>query len=309
MGCKSVHESRQVAIRVGVLMLTLVASHGCALRNSDRAANGSREDYVAKVREMETRARPVPARTFSPSIEANDEILASALFELEVAPGPQQHRRVAERYRELGISDLAHDHFSRARQLDPTDAEAYEGLARIWRDWGFPHLGLDDASRAVDFAPAWPVAHNTLGTILAAMGRTVDARREYTRVLTLDPRAAYALNNICYLSFLEGEIPRAIDECRAALEVDPGLTAARNNLALAYAADQRDDLALREFQAAGDPAAAAYNIGIVHMAEGRYAVASKAFDDASRDRPSWRAARARAQNTRVLAAKAGGPSQ
>ena len=62
---------------------------------------------------------------------------------------------------------------------------------------------------------------------------------------------------------------------------------AHNNLALVYAAAERDDLARGEFIAAGDAAAAAYNIGLVRLAEKRYDVASQAFDAASRQRPSW----------------------
>jgi hypothetical protein len=39
------------------------------------------------------------------------------------------------------------------------------------------------------------------------------------------------LNNLCYLSFLAGDTVKAAAECRAALAVDPRLTAARDTLA------------------------------------------------------------------------------
>src|SRR5207237_2028678 len=130
---------------------------------------------------------------------ANDPSLSAALLTLAVAATPGAHRVVAERYRELGILDMAHDHFLSASQLDPGDAAAYEGLARIWRDWGFPQLGLADASRAIYYAPASASAHNTLGTLLAMLGQRVEARGEYDRALALDPGASYALNNLCYL--------------------------------------------------------------------------------------------------------------
>jgi len=141
------------------------------------------------------------------------------------------------------------------------------------------------------------------------MGRGEEARRAYERALALDPRAAYVLNNLCYLSFLEGEIAAAVTECQAALKVDPGLAPARNNLALAYAADQRDDLAQREFLAASNVAAGWYNIGLVDLAEKRYARASSAFAVAQMQRPSWAAAGERARKARILAQKAGGTSQ
>ena len=293
---------------VGLTLLALLVC-GCAtVRNPSHVPDGSLEVYTGKMRELGARAKP-SSEVIAATLEGQDPGLKSTLLELRMHPGAAQHLKVAERYRRLKILDAAHDHFERARQLDPTDAAAYEGLAKIWRDWGFPNLGLGDASRAVYYAPSSATAQNTLGTVLAAMGRGADARRAYERARALDPRAAYVLNNLCYLSFLEGEIAAAVTECQAALKVDPGLAPARNNLALAYAADQRDDLAQREFLAASNVAAGWYNIGLVDLAEKRYARASSAFAVAQMQRPSWAAAGERARKARILAQKAGGTSQ
>jgi len=182
-------------------------------------------------RRAATDVRPASSSDVLPTIEGRDPALSAALTRLSLAPTPDAHRAVAECYRELGIIDMAHDHFLIALQFDRTDASAYEGLARNWRDWGFPHLGLGDASRAVYYAPASASAHNTLGTLLTAIGHLREARRAYERAVQLEPRAAYALNNLCYLSYLEGDVSRASGECRAALEVDPELIAARDTLA------------------------------------------------------------------------------
>ena len=291
-----------------VFLATLSLGYGCALRAPQHEVDGALMQYVGQMRELGVHARPPqPSGLLGSTVEAQDPVLSAALSELAVFPGPAQHRRVAERFRTLRILDAAYDHFASARTLDPTDAAAYEGLARIWRDWGFPHLGLGDASRSVYYAPAWAPAHNTLGTILAALGRGGEARRAYERARELDPRAAYIRNNLCYLSFLEGQIEQAIAECRAAVDADPDLKPARNNLALAYAAAGRDDLAEREFLAAGT-AAGQYNIGIVHLAERQYAAASKAFEAAQHERPSWAAPRERGRQTRALAAAPGNPA-
>jgi tetratricopeptide (TPR) repeat protein len=174
--------------------------------------------------------RPASSATMLPTVEASDPVLAAALLQASMAATPEAHLRVADRYRELGILDMAHDHFLTASQLDRTDAPAYEGLARVWRDWGFPQLGLADASRAVYYAPSSASAHNTLGTVLAAVGHGSEARHEYERAIQLDPRAAYAMSNLCYLSFLEGNTQQAAAECRAALSVDPALAAAKSTL-------------------------------------------------------------------------------
>jgi Flp pilus assembly protein TadD len=252
----------------------------------------------------EVRPQAPQIDSFAARVETQDPELSSALATLTFAQSAAQHRRVAERYYRLHILDSAYDHFLQATRLDPSDGAAFEGRARIWRDWGFADRGLGDASRAVHFAPSLPAAHNTLGRILLALGRHDDARRAFERTLALDPGAAYAFNNLCYLSLLEGDIELAATQCQAALDADPLFVPARNNLALAYAVSQRGDLALREFIASGDPAAAAYNIGLVRQAEGDYAAAANAFDEASRKRPSWSAARVKARQTHKLAAEA-----
>jgi tetratricopeptide (TPR) repeat protein len=301
-------ESRRLAANVLVavwgLLLVLLLAPGCAARVGPAGTSGSVEEYAAKLRELGIRARPVSSGSGA-TLEAQDPLLSAALLDLSLRAGPTQHRRVAARFHELGILDAAHDHYSRARALAPTDAAAHEGLARIWRDWGFAHLALGDAQRSVYHAPARASAYNTLGTILTRLGRLREARQAYERARTLEPRAAYVLNNLCYLSFLEGHPADAIAACGAALDVDPRLTAARNNLALAYAAARQGDRAQQEFFAAGDTAAALYNVGIVRLAEKQYAKASEAFEAAQRQRPSWTAARERAVAARALTAAHG----
>ncbi len=298
--------SREAAIQCCVLLLGLLSVPACAARGP--SVSGWRESSSARLRELGVSGHQA-SEGFAATVESGDPLLSAALRDLAIAPTASQHRRVAERYRELKILDAAFDYFARARTLDPADAEAYEGLARVWRDAGFPARGLADAYRSVYYAPSSATAYNTLGTVLGSLSRWEEARRAYERALTIDPSAAYVLNNLCYIAFLEGEIATAVDRCQAALDLDPGLAAARNNLALAYAASQREDLALREFNVAGDAAAASYNLGIVSLAVGRYTVATEAFDAASRERPSWGAARVRAGRTRALAAKAGSSSQ
>ncbi len=77
------------------------------------------------------------------------------------------------------------------------------------------------------------------------------------------------------------------------------MTAARNNLALAFAATGRIDLARAEFVDAGDRASALYNSGIVYLAAGDYRSALDAFDEASKARPTFQLARERARQIRA----------
>ena len=49
---------------------------------------------------------------------------------------------------------------------------------------------------------------------MQALGRYDDARTAYELASRLDPEAAYAVNNLCYLAFLDGRIDAAIETCR-----------------------------------------------------------------------------------------------
>jgi Flp pilus assembly protein TadD len=272
-----------------------------AVADDASAPEASLGEYIEKIRHLSTSARPVPKTVSVPTLESRDRALAAALTHLRVEPSAEAHLAVGELYRSHGVLDSAYKHFNAAVRLDPRNAEAYEGLARTWRDWGLPALALSDASRARFYASASASVQNTLGTIFQALGRPRDARQAYERALALESHATYAMSNLCYLSFLEGQMERAIDECQRAVALDPALKSAHYNLALAYAGTGAMDRAQQSLAAAGDAAEASFNLGILHMARRDYRGATAAFDAASRARPTMNIARERALQARVLA--------
>ena len=235
------------------------------------------EEAIGKMRRLMTEARPEKKTAVSTSLEASDPDLAATLAVAAAVPSAAAYVEVARAYHRKQVLDRAYDYYTRSLKLKPRQADAYEGLARVWRDWGMPGLALGDAYRAIYYEPTSASARNTLGTILQAAGQRKQARTAFMLVLAYEPKAAYAFNNLCYLSFLDGDANRAIAECNVALRLDPTLTAARNNLGLTYAAAGRNDLARREFELAGGSAAGAYNMGIVHLAGQQFAAAAEEF--------------------------------
>jgi Flp pilus assembly protein TadD len=195
----------------------------------------SLDSYIARVRARAQQAVVARTRSTVMSVEAADPRLRDALDRLAIADTPERRHAAGAAYLHAGIVDNAFDQFTAALRLDRTDAGAHDELARIWRDWGFPHLGLADAHRAVYYAPRSPAARNTLGTLFQALGLTAEARRAYEAAVTLDPRAAYALSNLCALDLAEGRLADAAAACDRALEADETLLAARRNLALVRA--------------------------------------------------------------------------
>jgi Flp pilus assembly protein TadD len=255
-------------------------------------------DYMQKVRRVSVNARPLSKNEAAETLETRDPAIAAALLLASSQPTAERYVDLGERYRRSGVLDAAYRNFNRAVALNPRDAGAYEGLARVWRDWGLPALAVGDAHRATYYAPQSASARNTYGTVMQALGHNDHARAAYEAASRLDPQAAYAVNNLCYLAFVEGRLDTAIDTCRKALEIDPTMAAARNNLALAFAATGRIDLARAEFVHVGDPASALYNSGIVYLAAGDNRSALDAFDQASKARPTFRLARERARQIR-----------
>ncbi len=263
---------------------------------------GSLHEYAQKLRHLTAAAKP-QTKSLLPTIETRDPDLSRALMAELILPTAQNHCHVAEQYYRLHILDTAYQRFNRALRVNPTYAPAFEGMARVWRDWGEPGLALGDAHRATYYAPDWAQGWNTLGTVLQAVDRRADARNAYHTAVARDPKAAYAYNNLCYLSVLEGKASRGVAECQAALRLDPTLIATRNNLALAYASTGRIKLAEQVLLEGRDSAVGQYNVGMVRMAQGRYSAAADAFNQARTLKPRWRAAHDRAKQARTLASQ------
>jgi Flp pilus assembly protein TadD len=255
--------------------------------------------YMAKVRELQAGVRSTPPSSLA-TLETSDKQLAAALFGSTLAPSPDSFMAVADEYRRLKVHDKAHQFLSRALAAAPKDARVHDALARLWRDAGLPHLAIGDAHRAVFYDRNSAAAHNTLGTVLQALGDRTGARREYERAASLDPLAAYAHNNICYSWVLEGAGERAVQACRRAISLDPGSAIALNNAGLAFALTGDMNASRASFAAAGPAATAQFNNGIVQLAARQWGEASRLFLDALTTDPTMREAGVRARQAQSM---------
>jgi Flp pilus assembly protein TadD len=273
-----------------------------ALATAAAVPADSLEAYMGKVRQLSIANRP--NRPALQTLEGADPRLSTAIALAIVAPSAEAYRRVADEYRRVQVFDKAHEYLNRARLLDARDGATYDAMARLWRDAGFPQLALSDAHRAVYFAPSSPIARNTLGTVLQALGKRELARQQYEQALRLDAQAAYALNNLCYGWVLDGNGSKAVAACERAMAIQPDLTAARHNLALAKAVNGDTAGAQDMFASGNDRAMALYNTGIMHLAQRRYTQAVDAFEAAHVARPGMTRALARARQAQAASAAA-----
>jgi tetratricopeptide (TPR) repeat protein len=138
-----------------------------------------------------------------PSIERLDPQLRDALAMLERGESAQAHLVVAWRYWGVGVYDAAYDHYSDAIRIDPKNASAWEGRARVWRHWHMTEPALTDVHRAIFYAPSRADLRNTLGTILELGGQCSEARVAYAAAVKLDPTAAWARANLDRLACAE----------------------------------------------------------------------------------------------------------
>ena len=292
------------AAAVGPEMSSLFVKHGEPSISYDAPEAGTRKTKRPKA------DPPPPEMAMGPrvlnesgaTVENTDVRLSEALKALRLANTVSNQLRAAGEYRRLRILDKAHEHATAALKLNRRSSDALQLRAQIWRESGFPHLGLNDASRAVFVAPTSPSAENTLGTLLQSLGQTDAARQAFERVIALDPSAAYAWSNLCYLSLVTGKPDRAVGECDTALRLAPELLAARNNIALSYAVAGKVDEARAELLAGGSPADAAFNLGMLYLALGRYQLAEESFERAAGMRPNFSAAEMRREQAARLAA-------
>jgi len=257
-------------------------------------------DYVRRMRALQANARTTIS--LGNVIESRDPALASALLKLKMLPTAANHREVARAYTAAGITDFAHRHYQQALRLEPCDSSAFEGLARLWRQWGAPELALSDAHRAVHCRPGSASAYNTLGTVLVALGQLEQAKAAFEFAGRLDGRAAFALNNLCYVALQQGDGPAAQQACERALGVEPTMVAAQTNLALAYALQGNVSIAEGRLLDDADTATGLYHVGMLRMSMNQYSAAATAFDLAGDTRPSLADAARRAAQARVKAA-------
>ena len=256
-------------------------------------------DYVRKIRALQSVAKP--KSSFLPTIESTDPGLSQALLFLAMRPGAEAHRQVAVAYRRAGVLDYAFRHFQRAAALSTCDAPSFDGMARLWRDWGMTDLALSDAYHALRCSPSSAEVHNTLGTIFESLGRQAAAKNAYEKAVALNPRAAFAYNNLCYIELTRGNHAAASRFCQAALSLDASSVAARNNMALIEA--KAGDLvgAEHRLRAGKLSASSLYNVGVLHLSEGRYREAAVVFDQAVDSQPSMTIARQRSVQARKAA--------
>ena len=160
-----------------------------------------------------------------------------------------------------------------------------QAQCRTWRtsETLWTHILNQEGSRR-------DVAHNNLGGILNARGRSHEARSHYEEALRLNPDYAHAHHNLGLLLLEQGRNDEARDHFEAALRINPNHAGAHNNLGLILKDQGRIELARAQFDQAlrinPNAAETHSNLGLLLFGQGRSDEARTHFNEALRIKPN-----------------------
>jgi Flp pilus assembly protein TadD len=175
---------------------------------------------------------------------------------------------LAERYRQLGFTEVALEHGRLACERAPDSDEAHTALAKMLRD----------AARAPEAAhglEVYAASHSGAGaSVWAWLGLLRDdtgdwkaGETAHRKALALDPKRDEFHNNLGYCLLRQGRRDEAAGEFRIALQLRPQSAIAENNLGMALAGESRE--AVAHLQVAADAATAHNNLAVALMEAGR----------------------------------------
>jgi TolB-like protein/Flp pilus assembly protein TadD len=110
-----------------------------------------------------------------------------------------------------------------AIRLDPSSAEAHAALALVRQSYDWDWDGAEqEYQRAFAINPSYGSARQWHSLLLMARGRNKEALEEIERARTLDPLSPVIPASRIQAFYFSRQYDRAIEECRKAIEVEPG---------------------------------------------------------------------------------------
>ena len=164
----------------------------------------------------------------------NDEALLQLQAARDIAPGSVRiHRALADTLQRLRRYDEAVAEYQAALRLQPGSAETYYNYALALQASGRVAEAVASYRAAAERAPAYGVFWDALGAALVSAGRPDEALLEYQRGLTHTSgvEAATIHHAVGRLYAMQGRRQEALLHLQRALDLDPGRTAAREDLA------------------------------------------------------------------------------
>jgi Flp pilus assembly protein TadD len=231
-------------------------------------------------------ATALPARQTTNAADAGegDSEMRSLRQRLAADPRDLEARlSLARRYAEMGLPDLALEHYRLAAAQFPDSPVVALELAKTLRAMGEPAAALAaaQAGEAKQASGNWQLL-SLEGILEDDQGDRRAAEAAHRAALEIEPKRAALHNNLGYNLYLQGRYREAVEEFRRAIALDAACTAAHNNLAAALARGDAPATAeaLAEWQRTDGAAAAHNNLAAVRMEQGRWAEARAELEEA-----------------------------
>lgn len=216
----------------------------------------------------------------------------------------------------LGVSLLKADklseaepHFTNAVRIKGNYPEALVNLGLCRERAGSTNEAVGFYERAVRVQPTAPAYYN-LANVLSKEGDLDKAENTFRAALQLKPEFVEALYNFGALLAKEGRVDEAAAKYSEALKLQPDSADMHLSFGALLASQQKWNEAITEFKAAlrSDPSNgdAEFNLAAAHQAKGDLAEAARCYAEASRMRPNDVQAR---ENLGILLLDMGKPNE
>jgi tetratricopeptide (TPR) repeat protein len=140
--------------------------------------------------------------------------------------------------------------FRHAAQVTRDNAVAHQVLGTVLAAKGQKHEAIAEFREALRIDVSYAAAYNSLGLAFADLGQWQEAMTQYDAVLRLRPEHAEALHNLGLAWFEQEKPERAVEYYRRALARRPDYAEAHGNLGAALLALNVTDEALRHLRTA-----------------------------------------------------------
>ena len=154
------------------------------------------------------------------------------------------------------------------------------------------HQALDAFDGIVAKSPS-NIAARTMAAVLAhASQNVIDAKKRYSEILALEPRAVVAANNLAWIyADEEQNLDLAVQLAEQAVELVPGRADVRDTLGWVYYRKRLPQIAIPHFEEAvrRDPENATfrYHLGLAYSGSGEASRAREALSNALRIDPGF----------------------
>ena len=205
------------------------------------------------------------------------------------------HYNLADIYYEAGRFVEAIDHFQKALNINPNDAEAHNALGLALTKLGRFDEAIFHFQASLNIDSAQAQVQNNLGLALQFLGMLEQATGHFQQALKIDPENASAYFNLGNVLGDQNRYDEAILQYQTALRIDSQNVRVHNNLGRALSRKERFAEAIEHFEKALsiDPrdAFAHYNLGGLLLQQGNRDLALKHFQEAIQIKPDFQEAR------------------